>query len=60
MTELNAGDNSKEYKIEAIWDSMIYAKKLEICLPTLYYLITWKSYLKEKNTWELVSAIHHF
>lgn len=32
--------NSKKYKVEAIWKSAIYKKKLELDqLPRLYYLI---------------------
>ena len=41
MTELKfeAGD-SKDYKVEAIWDSVVYANKLESSqLPALYYLV---------------------
>ena len=55
--ELKAG-NSKEYKVEAIWDSAVYASKSESGqLPGLYYLVAWKRYLKEENTWEASSAI---
>lgn len=32
-------DNSKEYKIKIIWDSMIYASKSEVHLPSLYYFV---------------------
>ena len=35
--ELDTG-NSKKYKVEAIWDSAIYAKESESHLPGLYYL----------------------
>ena len=31
--------NSKEYKVEAIWDSAVYANKAESHLPGLYYLV---------------------
>lgn len=48
--ELDAGD-SKEYEFKVIWDSAVYAKKLvEGHLLGLYYLVSWKSYLEEKNT----------
>ena len=30
---------SKDYKVEAIWDSAVYANKAESHLPELYYLI---------------------
>ena len=37
--ELEAGD-SKKYKVEAIWDSNVYASELESGqLPGLYYLV---------------------
>ena len=37
--ELVTGD-SKEYKVEAIWDSAVYASKLESGqLPGLYYMV---------------------
>ena len=33
-------NNNKKYKIESIWDSAVYAKKLEAGhLPKLYYLV---------------------
>ena len=39
VTELEAG-NSEEYEIETIWDSAVYASKLESGqLPGLYYLV---------------------
>ena len=38
VTELNIGD-SKEYKVEAIWDSTVYTTKSESHLPRLYYLV---------------------
>ena len=41
MFELDAskGNNNKKFKIEAIWDSVIYAKKLENYLLGFYYLL---------------------
>ena len=41
VPKLDAGNkNSKEYKVEAIWDSAVYANKLESGhLPGLYYLL---------------------
>ena len=61
VPELDAGDeDSKEYEVEAIWNSAVYANKLELGhLPGLYYLIAWKGYPKEENTWELLSAVQH-
>ena len=46
--EFNTG-NSEEYKVEAMRDSAIYAKKSEGYLPVFYYLVAWKSYPKKKN-----------
>ena len=48
--ELEAVD-SEEYKVETIWDSAVYASKLESGqLPGLYYLAAWKEYPEEENT----------
>ena len=41
--EFDADDN-KEYKVEAIIDSAVYAKETKRYLPGLYYLVSWKSY----------------
>ena len=42
--------NDKEYQMEAIWDSAVYAKEADKYLPGLYYLVLWKKYLEEENT----------
>ena len=48
--EFDAG-NSKEYKVEVIQDSTVYAMESESShLPGLYYLIAWKGYPKEENS----------
>ena len=49
MPEFKLG-NHKEYKVEAIQDSAIYAKGANGHLPKLYYWVAWKDYLEEKNT----------
>lgn len=40
-TELDAGNESGEYKVEAIWDSTVYTQESESgYLPDLYYLVS--------------------
>ena len=41
ISKLDASDkNSEEYKVEAIWNSAVYANKSESGhLPSLYYLV---------------------
>ena len=49
-TELDAGDNEGgEYKVKAIRDSAVYGRESAGYLPDLYYLVSWKSYLKVEN-----------
>ncbi len=57
----NEGDG-EEYKVRAIRDSAVYAKKSDSVyyLPAFYYLVSWKDYPKEENTWEPTSAMLHF
>ena len=57
--EFEASNNdSEEYEMEVIWDSAVYAKELESGhLPGFYYLVLWKRYLEEENTWEPASAV---
>ena len=60
VPEFEPGNNDKEYKVEAIWDSAVYARESESGhLPGLYYLLSWKRYPKEENTWKPASAVHH-
>ena len=50
-TELDAGDDSSEYEVEAIRDSAVYTRESESGhLPGLYYLVSWKGYPEEENT----------
>ena len=52
--------DNKEYKVDSIWDSAVYAKESATGqLPRLYYLVLWKGYPEEKNTWEPVLVIQH-
>ena len=50
--EFDAGDDeSREYEVEAIWDSAVYVKESESGhLPGLFYLVSWKEYPEEENT----------
>ena len=52
MTELEFDvSDSKEYKVEAIWDSAVYMMELKSGhLLSLYYLVAWKGYPEEENT----------
>ena len=50
--EFNAGDDdSREYEVEAIWDSAVYTRESESGhLLGLHYLVSWKGYPEEENT----------
>ena len=57
VLEFKLGDD-KEYELEAIRDSMVYAKESKSGhLPGLYYLVSWKKYPEEENTWEPASTV---
>ena len=58
MPKFEPGDD-KEYEVEAIRDSAVYAKEANGHLPGLYYLVVWKGYPKEENTWESFLAVMH-
>ena len=49
----------KEYEVEVIRDSAVYAKEENRHLLGLYYLVAWKDYPKEENTWKPSSAVMH-
>ena len=58
--ELDAGDDSGKYKMEAIWDSAVYTKESESGhLLGLYYLVSWKRYPEEENIWEPALVVQH-
>ena len=42
--------NGKEYEVDGIQNSAVYARELAGQLPRLYYLVSWKGYPEEKNT----------
>ena len=62
-TQLNfefEADHDKEYEVNGIWDSALYAKESATGqLPWLYYLVLWKRYSEEENTWEPALVIQH-
>ena len=49
VPDFEPGDN-KEYEVDAIHDSAVYAKEADGYLPKLYYLVIWKGYSEEENT----------
>ncbi len=59
--ELEIERNGEEYEIEAICNSAVYAKESDSGhhLLGLYYLVSWKGYPKEENTWEPALAVLH-
>ena len=59
--KFDVGDNkSREYKVEAIRDSAVYVRESKSgYLLGFYYLVSWKEYPEEENTWEPASAIQH-
>ena len=59
--EFDAGNNdSRDYKVETIWDSAVYAKESKDYLPGLYYLVSLERYPEKENTRELGLAVQHF
>ncbi len=51
---------NKEYEVKAIINSVVYGQQANSNqMPSLYYLISWKDYPEEENTWESLSAVIH-
>ncbi len=57
--EFKSDGDGEEYKVEAIRNSTVYMTESEGHLPGFYYLVSWKGYPKEENTWELTSMVLH-
>ena len=58
--EFEAGGDNKEYEVESIRNSAVYARESEAGhLPGLYYLVSWKGYPEDESTWEPASAVQH-
>ena len=57
--EFEANDD-EEYKVKGIRDSAVYVKASEAGqLLGLYYLVSWKNYPEEKDTWKPISAVQY-
>ena len=57
--EFELGDN-KKYEVEKIIDSAVYGQQANSNqMPCFYYLVLWKGYPKEENTWEPSLAVIH-
>ncbi len=56
--EFEAEDN-KKYEVKAISDSAVYSQQANNQMLGLYYLVLWKSYSKEENTWKPLSVVIH-
>lgn len=55
-SEFKADDN-KEYVVVTIRDSIVYISVYQEQLPRLYYLVSWKGYLKSESIWKSAFAI---
>lgn len=53
----NSRNNDRKYEVEVIRDSEVYTRESNNHLPGLYYLVSWKIYREEKNTWKTALAV---
>ena len=51
--------DDKDYKVETIYNSKVYEKKVIDQLPDLYYLVSWKCYTKEESIWKPALVVKH-
>ena len=52
--------DNEEWEVEAIWESTVYVRKSKSGhLSGLYYLVSWRGYSEDENTWEPASAVLH-
>ncbi len=53
---------NKEYKVKVIINSAMYGQQANNNnqIPGFYYLVSWKGYPKEKNTWEPLLIVIYF
>ncbi len=50
-------EGNKKYEVKAIIDSAVYGQQANNQMPSLYYLVSWKGYPEEENSWESSSAV---
>lgn len=49
--EFKASNNKKKYKLESIYNSVIYIRNLEVSyMSSLCYFVFWENYPKDENT----------
>ena len=57
--DININENGK-YKVKITQYSAVYIKKLKSGhFLGLYFLVSWKGYLEEENTWKPYSVVEY-
>lgn len=49
--------NDKDYEVESIRNSAVFAKEAQSQLSDLYYLISYQNFPEEEDMWELALAV---